>query len=320
MLPLHSSTLPFLCSGEPVLAGVSGGRDSVALLLMLARLENCRPVVCHVHHGIRGGEADRDALFTQKLAEELALPWLERRVDVPALAKERKISIEEAARMARQESFLQWKKEGLGDVVALAQHRDDQAETVLMNLCRGGGGFRGMKAVSEWPGGLVVVRPLIDCARAEVTRFLRQEGRGWVDDASNDETVYTRNALRHDVLPKLDEIMGRDVSVNISRAARLSEEQQRALEQAIDAMEVIDPQGRLFLPKVEPLPAELRKAVLFYYLKGRHVPDLSEECVTRVMSILPTDAPARVSLPGGWTASRKERRLRVLPPGCLEEE
>lgn len=320
MLSLNSKTLPFLSSGAPVLAGVSGGRDSVALLLMLARLGNCRPVVCHVHHGIRGSEADRDALFTEKLAKELSLPWVERKVDVPGMAKERGVSIEEAARIARQEIFLQWKKEGLGDVVALAQHRDDQAETVLMNLCRGGGGIRGMKPVSEWPGGLVVVRPLIDCTRAEVTGFLLQEGRNWVDDASNDETVYTRNALRHDILPKLAGIMGRDVSAAISRAARLSGEQQCALEQAIDSMEVIDPQGRLFLPKVEPLPEELKKAVLFYYLKRQNIPDLSEECVMRVMSILPVNgqsAASRVSLPGGWTASRKERRLRVLAPGCV---
>lgn len=313
-LSLHQSTIPLLTAGGPVLVGLSGGRDSVALLVSLVNLPGCFPVACHIHHGIREETADRDALFSKKLAKKLHIPFYQANVDAPLIAREQKISIEEAARHARQLCFLKWRNEGLGSVVALAQHRNDQAETVLMNLCRGGAGLRGMKPVTEWPQRLPVVRPLLDCSRSEITAFLTLRGYSWVEDESNDETHYTRNALRHDVMPVLDRIMERDVSLGMARAARLAGEQQLALEQAMDALSLVDPQGRLFLPKVNELPQELQKAVIFHYMKSNGLPDLSEDCVTRVLAILGTESPSRASLPGGWTASRKEHRLRLIPP------
>lgn len=313
ILTLNAKTIPYLASGN-VLAGVSGGRDSVALLVLLSRLEGCFPIACHVHHGIRSETADRDAEFVEKLAKKLNIPFKMEKVNVPLLAKKRKKSIEETARETRQSCFIKWRAMGLGDVVALAHHRDDQAETVLINLCRGGRGIRGMRPVSSLDGGVTVLRPLIDISREDITGFLEGEGIDWVEDETNEQNIYTRNAVRHEIMPRLNRIMQRDVSVAISRSARIAEEAEQALRQSIGMLDVVDPQGRLFLPKVGQMPEELKKAVVFQYLRDNELPDISEDCVLRILSILPTDAPSRVSLPGGWIASRKEHRLRLLPP------
>lgn len=311
MLSYHPDTLEWLVGRGTVLVGVSGGRDSVALIELLSGVPGCDPAVCHLHHGIRGEQADRDARFVEDLAQRLGLSLFIGREDVPRMAAERKCSVEEAARLARQDFFATLSATGHGCVVALAHHRDDQAETVMMNLCRGGGGLRGMKPVSHWPGGVTVVRPLLDCSRQQINAFVVASGLEWVDDETNTLTDCTRNAIRHEIMPQLNAIMGRDVSLPLSRTARLHDEQGMALEQAIEVLGLMDPQRRLYLPKLETLPDALKKAAVFLYLKDRGVPDLSEECVMRVLAILPIDAPARTSLPGGWSASRKERRLRL---------
>ncbi len=169
-----------------------------------------------------------------------------------------------------------------------------------------------MKPVACWANGLTVLRPFLNCSRAEITRFLLASNLRWVEDETNLETDYTRNAVRHEIIPKLNQIMKREISIPVNRAAMLAGEESAALAQAIDLLDILDPQGRLFLPKVNQLPEELKKDVVFHYLKKAGVPALTEDCVRRVLDILPIHAPARTSLPGNWIACRKEKRLFVV--------
>lgn len=187
--------------GDRIAVGVSGGADSVALLRFLAAL---RPqfgwdlVVCHIHHGLRGAEADRDECFVRALAEQLGLPCAVSRIDAAALALRDHISVEEAGRMARYTFFAQ--TAGEGGRIATAHTLDDSIETVLMNLVRGTG-LRGLCGIPRIRGN--IVRPLLDCTRAEVEDYLGALGQPYCTDSTNLTDDYTRNRIRHDILPRL---------------------------------------------------------------------------------------------------------------------
>lgn len=187
--------------GDRIAVGVSGGADSVALLRFLAAL---RPqfgwdlVVCHIHHGLRGTEADRDECFVRALAEQLGLPCAVSRIDAAALALRDHISVEEAGRTARYAFFAQ--TAGEGGRIATAHTLDDSIETVLMNLVRGTG-LRGLCGIPRTRGN--IVRPLLDCTRAEVEDYLGALGQPYCTDSTNLTDDYTRNRIRHDILPRL---------------------------------------------------------------------------------------------------------------------
>ncbi|MBP5254091.1 MAG: tRNA lysidine(34) synthetase TilS [Lachnospiraceae bacterium] len=196
--------------GDRVLAGVSGGADSVALLLVLQALAGelglSEVAAVHVHHGIRGGEADRDATFVRSFCRERGVRCFLKEVDVPAYAAEARLSLEEAARILRYRAFdearQEWMAEHPGPVkTALAHHRDDQAETILFRLVRGSGlkGLSGMAPVRDG----VYVRPLLPVGRAEIEAFLRDAGVPWVTDSTNACADASRNRIRLEVMPAL---------------------------------------------------------------------------------------------------------------------
>ncbi len=306
--PLHPDCLPHLGKGARVLVGLSGGRDSVALLRLLVR-RGCDAHACHVHHGIRGSDADADAAFARDLAGSLGCPYHEIRVDVPRLAAAKGLSLETAARNARLDALQACAVRQGRTSVALAHHLGDQAETVLFRLCRGSAGPMGMRAVRQDPGGLKWLRPLLLLTREQLTAWLERHGWGWRDDASNDALDAARNRLRHRVLPALSEAMGRDVRPILARSARLGEETREALDQAIDALRLEDPQGRLYLPPLRALPRALQQAAVHRYLREHGARDLGERAVRSALALLDPNGPARLSLPGGLLLRRKEARL-----------
>ena len=183
---------------------VSGGADSVALLDFLATGSGLglHLVVAHVNHGLRGAEADADERFVRGLAERYGVPVETTRTDVRALGRQRRLSLEEAGREARY-AFLEAVAGQYGAVrIALAHHRDDQAETVLMRLIRGAGvdGLSGMRPRS---GDGRYVRPLLYVTREAIVGYLRRKGLAWQEDASNLDQRFLRNRVRHELLPLL---------------------------------------------------------------------------------------------------------------------
>ena len=188
---------------------VSGGADSVALLRSLhARRQELGLVltVLHVHHGIRGEEADGDAAFVAALAGELGLRVLRRDVDAPARAEQEAETMEEAARKLRYAWFESLLAGRELDAVATAHTLDDQAETVLQKMLRGAWteGLAGIFPVVGRPGG-EILRPLLETRRVQIENWLRESGQIWREDATNRDTAYNRNRIRHELLPILAE-------------------------------------------------------------------------------------------------------------------
>lgn len=305
---LHPDCLSHLGEDTRILAALSAGRDSVALLRLLTR-RGCKVHACHVHHGIRGSEADRDAAFARNLAASLQCPFHEIRVDVLRLAAASGLSLETAAREARLGALQTCARENHCTAVALAHHLDDQAETVLFRLCRGSAGPMGMRTVRQDPGGLLWLRPLLGATRAQLTAWLKNHGWSWCDDASNDALDAARNCLRHEVFPALERAMGRNVRPILARSARLGGETRDALDAALAALRLEDPQGRLFLPALRPLSPVLQKAAVHRYLRLHGACDLGERAVLRALALLMPGGPARLPLPGGLLLRRKEQRM-----------
>ncbi|WP_376788826.1 tRNA lysidine(34) synthetase TilS [Thermoflexus sp.] len=208
-------------SGEPVVVGVSGGPDSLCLLDVLRDLApefGITVHVAHLHHGLRGAEADADAAFVAELARAWGLPCTVERMDVHALAEQEGLSLEEAARQARY-TFLAEVAARVGShTIAVAHHADDQVETVLMHLLRGSGlaGLRGMRPrmplpeyhglLRQPPEGLWLVRPLLGIWRREIEAYLQAKRLTPRFDRSNLDLTFFRNRLRHEVLPFLERL------------------------------------------------------------------------------------------------------------------
>src|SRR5215831_19561698 len=193
---------PAISPGAHLVLGLSGGVDSVALLVALAELApglrfSLRTV--HVNHGISPNAASW-AAFCSGLCARLAIPLQLEAVDI---APFRDLGLEAAARKARYEAFSRID----ADFLVLAQHRDDQAETLLLRLLRGAG-LRGLSAMAPLRAHAGtrarLMRPLLDVPRAEIEAYARDLGVKWIEDESNADTVRARNFLRHEVLPLLE--------------------------------------------------------------------------------------------------------------------
>lgn len=193
--------------GMRVAVAVSGGADSVALLRTL--IEAAPEIglvlsVAHVHHGIRGAEADADAEFVTALAAEHGLTFYRKDVDAPAAARKNRETLEEAARNLRYQWFSELLAGGAIDAVATAHTLDDQAETVLHKLLRGAwtAGLSGIFPVLSVPKGLIL-RPFLGVRREEIEAWLSRIGQGFKEDSTNADVTYTRNRLRRELLPAL---------------------------------------------------------------------------------------------------------------------
>ncbi|WP_252263726.1 tRNA lysidine(34) synthetase TilS [Paracidobacterium acidisoli] len=187
---------------------VSGGADSVALLRLLAGAASEAGLVLtvlHVHHGMREADAEMDAEFVAALAGRLGLAFRLHHVQVPVVAKERGETLEEAARNLRYGWFRELLAAEEMDAVATAHTLDDQAETVVQKLLRGAWteGLGGIHPRVQYPGGFIL-RPLLEVRRTEIEGWLRATGQEWREDLSNRDTAFTRNRVRHELLPQME--------------------------------------------------------------------------------------------------------------------
>ncbi|MGD0631499.1 MAG: tRNA lysidine(34) synthetase TilS [Terracidiphilus sp.] len=205
-LPMDAKLLK---PGLRLAVGVSGGADSAALLCALNARRSALGLVlhaAHLHHGLRGAEADADLEFVRAMAAKLDVPFHEARVDVEGEAEKSRESIEEAARRLRYAWFRQLMAGGEVEAVATAHTRDDQAETVCAKFLRGAWteGLGGIHPVVVFPEGRVI-RPLLAATRSEVEAYLKALGQAWREDSSNQNLTHTRNRIRHELLPLLEE-------------------------------------------------------------------------------------------------------------------
>ncbi len=205
-----------------IVIGLSGGADSVALVHILWRLHkqyHWQLETVHIHHGLRGKEADADAAFAKVYSESLQIPCTVVCFDAAKMAKEQKCTVEEAGRNFRYEIFAK-QAEQTGRI-AVAHHADDQAETILMRLCRGTGleGLTGMLPIRK-----NIIRPLLFCSRKEIEQYCQQHRLCYQQDSTNFETAYTRNKIRLQVIPLLEQVHGGSAAHLAKTANLLAEE------------------------------------------------------------------------------------------------
>ncbi|WP_263358299.1 tRNA lysidine(34) synthetase TilS [Acidicapsa ligni] len=327
-LPLSTS---FLKPGLRLAIGLSGGADSVALTRALAARADELGIVlhaAHLHHGLRGAAADADRQFASDLAQSLGLIFHSAQVDTASEAEEHKESIEEAARRLRYTWFRQLMAHGHVDAVATAHTLDDQAETVLGKFLRGAWteGLSGIHPIVVFPEGRIL-RPLLAATRPQIEAYLHELGQGWREDASNSDPAYTRNRLRHQLLPELEQ-WNPQIRKHLSNMAELSRDEEawwqselaRLAPQLILTGRPVRGGGRasanedalaLDIVRVSALPPALQRRLLRHAAATLGV-SLSFDA-TETLRLLATQGRAgqQLALPGPLTVERTPRELRL---------
>ncbi len=266
-------------AGVQVVVGVSGGADSVALLRILHELD-ISPIAAHLNHQLRGADADADEAFVRALAEELDLPLCVKAVDVKALAASTGLSIEMAARQARHHFFAEFKNA----VIALAHHADDQVETFILKLVRGAGpdGLCGMPFAQQL-GPLRLIRPMLNCSRAEIHDWLRARGFSWREDASNTDETFLRNRIRHRVLPLLAEL-NPNASNHMLRSMDILREESIIIDEA--SSRVFSGGTKLNASSTLQQPLALQRRIVRKWLFENGVENVSFEAVEGILGLM----------------------------------
>lgn len=306
--------------GDRVVVAVSGGPDSVALLVALDILSselNFVLIVAHLNHGLRR-EANEEALFVDHLASTLGHPCEVDCADVSEYSRESGKSIEDAAREIRY-AFLNrvaWKY--CADKIALGHHRQDQAETVLMNMIRGSGpeGLKGMLPMRERK----YIRPLLFIDKDEIMDFLHERNMSYATDSSNDSILYLRNRVRHELLPTLREDFNARMDAGLSQMAEVMRLEDECMDQWVD--KTIDRwgvslQGESALLEINDwlelhgaLQNRIIKKVLLSFCPEKK--GISFAHVMAVRNLMLQGNPAgRISLPYGLRAKREYRSLII---------
>ena len=296
-----------------VLAGVSGGADSVALLHLLL-MRGCEVSVVHVNHALRGAESDADEAFVHSLCHQLGVPLKVYRLQPPEHPSE------DWARRERYRCFRQVMAESDVQALVLAHHRDDQAETLLLHLMRGAGlnGLRGMTAHSEAQG-MRILRPLLDFSRDELRGALEEMHQPWREDASNRDARYLRNAVRNELLP-LMERLAPGCSGRLAETAGLLQADEETLTQTTEAFLAAHGQGNcLELAALQSQTEGLQKRILRLWWQqcagqGRSERSLSREQTQELFALVEAKAGSKCNLPGNWHGYRGWTHLHLVSP------
>lgn len=313
-----------------IVVGVSGGADSVCLLLLLKKLADERgkkdSVKCslrltavHINHKLRGASADNDQAFVEGLCENLRIPCMVYAEDVAARAKKEGLSTEEAGRKTRYEKFEETalgiaSESGTDDVkIAVAHHKDDNTETIIFNMIRGSSlrGISGMKAKSE-EGKIELIRPLLFAGRSEIEEYLALQKQEYVVDETNSDIDISRNAIRHIILPEMKKLNPQaaehilKMAESVKKADEyLEEEADKAFEEACIKNETDDYALKTnCLKKLKPVIA---KKVIYRAIAAANkgASDISGVHVNDVEKLIRLSAGKKISLPGGVTAVRE---------------
>lgn len=204
--------------GDKVVLGLSGGPDSVCLLHILKQLEseyNISIYAAHLNHQIRGIEAQKDVMYISQLCDSLGVKFFVKSINVPKYCKENGLSIEEGARKLRYEMFYEIKQKTKSNKIAIGHNLNDQAETILMRMMRGTG-LQGLKGI-DYKRDDTIIRPILDIERSSIEAYCEQHNLNPRIDSTNLENIYTRNKIRLDLIPYMQENFNNNVVESICR-------------------------------------------------------------------------------------------------------
>ncbi|MGM9679912.1 MAG: tRNA lysidine(34) synthetase TilS [Eubacteriales bacterium] len=286
-----------------VVLALSGGADSTVLLSLLhteCRIRGISLYAIHIHHGIRGEEADRDATFCRMLCESLSVPLETVKLDIPDLAKREKKGLEECAREHRYQVIEDFRKRQNIDRIATAHNADDNLESLLFHLTRGAatGGAMGIAPVRGR-----IIRPLLLCTKEEILAYAHEMGLSYVTDSTNADTAYTRNYLRSEILPRL-----RSINPRVSEAAMRYCRYQRADSEYLDRIA----EGWMGINDCRSLsrlaPPILRRVLQRKYADSTGNPSMPASQTDALLKLVANSKEgSSLSLTGGYAVIRQGR-------------
>ena len=315
LLPRFVRRLGARQRNEPVIVGISGGCDSVVLLDLLRRAAFEKLIVAHMNHGLRGKAADRDEKFVRELAQTTGVGFVFSRAKAKLRATRNKESIEEAARNLRRTFFARASKKHKAKTVFLAHHANDAAETMLFHLARGSG-RRGLGSLREEAplenSAAIIVRPLLGFTRAEIVNYARMRKLVWREDKSNSSRDFTRNRLRHDVLPLLAKAVGHDPVLSMARAAEIMDCEEEWLGGLVAAEACA---AQIDVHALRRMPVARQRRLLRAWLCTRTRGEVDFEKVENARIVaLSNDKPAKMNLPRTHHLRRRAGKLFVEKP------
>ena len=297
------------------LIGVSGGRDSIALLNLLIDLGYKNLVICHLNHQLRGASSRADARFVEKIARSLKLDCEIGSTNVGALARRSKLSIETAARFARLAFFVEVARRRRCPRIFLAHHADDLVETALLNLFRGAGpgGMAAMRKISVHRISntqLTIIRPLLGVWRRQIDSYVSERHLEFREDATNAMPHSSRNKIRHRILPDIEKQFGRDVRKTIWRAAQIWSEEEAVLDSLV-SMDAISA-AQLAVASLRKMPVALQRRTILRWLRAGKVADVSFGIVENVRALIePGTKAAKVNLSRDRHARRRAGKIFI---------
>lgn len=296
--------------GDSVILGVSGGADSLCLLIILneiSKIMDLKLTAVHVNHHVRGKEADEDQSFVEEFCKNIGVKCVVCHINMVQLAKEMKCSEEEAGRIARYEIFEKILVKENGNKIAIAHNLNDNCETILFNLCRGTGikGLSGIRVSRD-----NIIRPIMCLTRAEIEEYLNRNNIAFRTDSTNLEDDYTRNRLRHHVISYIEENINSNAAVNIVRAGNdlyeIEEYLDMETEKQISKYVIIDEEGCLIKDEVLQCHSVIQKRIIrsmINLLSGR-LKDITRSHVESVLELFERNTGRKVDLPYQIVAKR----------------
>lgn len=304
--------------GDGVGVAVSGGADSVVLLDILTRLQqkiNFRLVAIHINHNIRGSEADRDCEFVENLAKNLGVEFVLRQVYAVEYANENKLTIEESARVLRYQALNSVAEEYNLNKIAVAHNEDDQAETILMHLCRGAG-LDGVKGMAYQSG--KIIRPLLNESKKEIEEYAKEAGLKFVFDSTNGDINYSRNYIRNIVFPKIEKIYP-SAKQNLCKFALKAREADEFIDcHLVDGL--IQNGGSVTI-KNEVLASEsfaVKRFIKRALSRLNAVVDMEEKHINKILELANLQVGKKIILPHGVVAQKTYQGIMLSKDGKIE--